>query len=188
MKIKLRPILLFSQLCLVVASCNAKLSTESHDTTINGKIKLRNSASAESNLGDAMARLDTTKDLPDVFFKNKTGTEFLRLVFFPGDNKNTFSVFEVSKANANQNASSSSFANFTTESGIKLGLSKAEVIKRSGKDYKEIKSENATKLRYEIDEKKDKEFLTRYNMPLYFVEYIFKNDLLEKYTLGFEYP
>jgi len=189
MIVKLKYVFEFLFFAALFSACDSKSEHPTLDTTINGVVLLRNSASIERNFGDLMKKIDLKKDIPDVRIKNQSGTQYLRLAFYPGDNKNVFSLFEVSNNSlGSQNALSSSILNFDTESGIKLGLSKTEVINKKGNNYQESKKGDLIKLRYEIDEKKDKKFLDKYNMPLYVAEYFFKNDVLETFSFGFEYP
>jgi hypothetical protein len=185
--------LLFNLLFFSVAGCTAMESNinSNNDTTVGGEIILRDDISIEKNFGDLMKKLDLSKDIPDVYIANKSGSEYLRLGFYPGDAKNIFSFFEISKASIvgkNQQISQSSFTSFITESGIGLNMSQKELVRKKGKRYKETKLPNGIKLRYEVSEKTDRSFLGRYKMPLYFAEYSFENDKLVKFIFGFEYP
>lgn len=182
--------LLFNFISIV---CGAKQNADSvcHDTTINRMIVLRNSFSIEKNLGDIVSKLNKDKDLPEVYFKNKSGTECLRLIFFPGDAKNIISLFEVSKVgliNKPSKSWQSNFSSFFTESGIKLGMTMSDVVGKKGNNFKKTSNGGLIVLRFSIDEKRDPKFLNTYNMPLYIAEYTFKNNLLVKFIFGFEYP
>lgn len=101
---------------------------------------LKNCTSIEKNFGNIMNKLDMSKDFPDVCFSNTTGTENLRLIFYPGDAKNS------------------------------------------------INDSSRTTIRYVTDEKRDKDFLRRYNIPSYCSQYTFQNGKLLKFSFGFEYP
>ena len=71
-----------------------------------------------------------------------------------------------------------------TESGIKLGISKKDLIKIKGNNFVETNHV----LRYEISDYEKSHFLEKYNLPIYFAEYTFDQDKLSKIYSGFEYP
>jgi len=76
-------------------------------------------------------------------------------------------------------------AEFLTENGIKLEMTRSETIANKGRHY----IENGKALKYVIDDFKHSSFLQQYNMPLYFSLFEFdETDRLVKYTFGFEYP
>ena len=63
-----------------------------------------------------------------------------------------------------------------------------KVIEKKGKPFEVNNKDDKVVLRYNTDEKNGSEFLKKYNMPFYFAEYIFKNNILVKFAFGFEYP
>ena len=76
--------------------------------------------------------------------------------------------------------------NFVTAKGIKLGLSKVEVIKILGGKFEIVEKEKGVKIiKYNIKGKEKFEVLKKYNVPEYFGEYIFKNDKLVEFSFGF---
>ena len=76
-----------------------------------------------------------------------------------------------------------------TESGIKIGISKKELLAIKGDDFTNKQVGNQEVLSYKIDDFSSSSFLKKYNMPVYFAEYWFTNDdRLVKYKFGFEYP
>ena len=182
---------IFLKIISIVCFANQNVDSIIHDTTINSKIILRNSISIEKNLGDVMPKLNSDKDLPDVYFRNKSGTEYLRLVFFPGDVNNTVSLFEVSKADLSSaplKSYQSVFPYFLTESGIKLGMTISDVVGKKGNQFKKASKGKMIVIKYSIDYEDNPKFLAAYNMPLYIAEYTFKNGILVKFIFGFEYP
>lgn len=180
-----------SFLWILPLGCSSQPSLPLYDTTINSQLILRDNKSIEKSIGDVMQKLDTIKDLPDVYFVNTLGTESLRLIFYPGDTKNTISSFEVLSVDYTDKVQKlwpTSFASFTTESGIKLGMTKEEIVKIKGRDFKVTNSGAEVVLEYVTDEKEDTGFLKRYNMPSYFAKYIFQYNRLIRFAFGFDYP
>lgn len=82
----------------------------------------------------------------------------------------------------------SSSESFETESGIKLGLTKDEVLAIKGSTgYKETNQNDYTILSYVIDDFST-DILSRYNMPLYEMVLYFKDGILMRYSFGFPTP
>lgn len=160
------------------------------DSSIYATLYLEDPSSTIKVLGDIMSLVDADKDLPDAFYKNQNGQEYLQVVFFPGNEANSISQFNVGYLNDLANPESISpiqLDRFQTESGIKLGLSKQEVILIKGGSYQEEKTNGELKLSYQVIDTKSP-FLKRYNMPVYIAEYWFKDGKLTNYKFGFEYP
>ncbi len=163
------------------------------DTVINKVIILENAASIEKNLGDCMLLLDENADLPFVVFHNASGTQYLKLIFHPGNSKNRFSYFEVGSTNdkpqkSRKKLNKTRFQSFTTQSGIRLGMSKQEIVNLKGSDYQKSLTNKIQVIDYKIDNIKKSGFLRRYNMPEYTTRYFFQKDILIKFSFGFEYP
>ncbi len=158
------------------------------DTTINFILMLNSPTSITKNLGDVSRYRDSTQDLPDVYLKGDLS--YIRLVFFPGDVKNNVMQFEVGKSETklNKRYFPGGYKHIQTESYIEIGDSIPWIISKKGGDYTLIPSKEFRILRYEISDFKTNSFLKRYNMPVYFAEYTFKNDKLVKFIFGFEYP
>jgi hypothetical protein len=149
---------------------------------------LNSPTSITKNLGDVSRYRDSTQDLPDVYLKGDLS--YIRLVFFPGDVKNNVMQFEVGKSETklNKRYFPGGYKYIQTESYIEIGDSLPWIISRKGKNYTIIPSHEFRILRYEINDFDTNPFLKRYNMPVYFAEYTFKNDELVKFIFGFEYP
>jgi hypothetical protein len=162
------------------------------DTSINEKLYLHNVESVIKELRDVSKLRDKDADLPDVYFLNREKKQYLRLVFFPGGTANSVSQFEfgyTSQMKKETIRHNSTFISFHTESNIKLGQSIEEIIKIKGAKYSKETQKNATiKLKYEISELDNSQFLRRYNMPLYYMELEFKKNKLVRCRYGFEYP
>ncbi len=83
------------------------------------------------------------------------------------------------------------FDTFKTEKGIKLGMSKQEVISRLRKCYVVVDStKELIELYYRIEYPKDSKtkILESNNMPVYYATYGFWKNELKQYEFGFEYP
>ena len=183
-------------LLMLVCACveNTRSNTNSlyqprYDTTINNTLILRNSKSIETTLGDISMKLDTTIGLPEAYFHNINGSERLRLIFCPGDSKNTISIFEVSKIVPSTNVIlPSTIKTFKTESGVTLNLSVPELISIKGEPHQKLNRGDTLILKYSFDTSVAKEFLAKYNMPVYFSNYSFLHNSLVSFSFGFEYP
>ncbi|MBA3649697.1 MAG: hypothetical protein H0W62_14330 [Chitinophagales bacterium] len=162
------------------------------DTSINGLLFLNNPASIKNGFGDIMSLLEKEKDYPDLYLLDSTKKEYLRMVLFPGSSRNSISQFEVgyyADLPAATKITTSRFLSFYTESQLKLGISKEQSIQIKESDYKEEKGKNnQIIIRYVLNDFNKSAFLKRYNMPVYFAEYWFKENKLIKYWFGFEYP
>ena len=161
------------------------------DTSINGLLFLNNAASIQSVFGNIMPLTNKNADLPYLYVISNKKKEYLKLVVFPGSSANNVSQFEVGYAPSLSGMDIKQTSNdehFMTESMIMLGMSKSEIIKTKGSSYVTIQKGNEQTLRYFIDNYDRSTFLKRYNMPIYFAEYVITNDHLIRYSFGFEYP
>ena len=122
--------------------------------------------------------------LPYAIFTNENKTEILKLYLFYGTKRNEFYQVEISPYDKKTVPNPTKYKNFSTESGIKLGISKKDLIKIKGNNFVEINHV----LRYEISDYEKSHFLGKYNLPIYFAEYTFDQDKLCKIYFGFEYP
>jgi hypothetical protein len=160
------------------------------DSSINNDLLLQNASSTIDVLGDVMVEIDKDVDYPDVYFKSK-GDEYLRVIFFPGNESNSLSQFEVGSIVDLKidRLIPIDYSSFKTESGIQLGITKENLVKIKGNifDRKEVNGYEV--ISYRIDDYASSSFLKRYNMPIYFAEYWFtKDNQLDKFKFGFEYP
>ena len=128
--------------------------------------------------------IEGEEELPYVIFTNENKTEILKLYLFYGAKRNEFYQAEISPYDKKTISNPTKYKNFSTESGIKLGISKKNLIKIKGNNF----TETNHVLRYEISDYEKSHFLEKYNMPIYFAEYTFDQDKLCKIHFGFEYP
>ena len=161
------------------------------DTTINKKLVLRNWQSIEREFGDIMSLVKDSDDGPFVYFKNKTGTEYLKMYFFPGNIVNEFSFFEIGKMSDKVKplVHESKFKSFYTESGIGLGITKAQLIAIKGDFFRDSTKNGFTILKYEIDNSGNSKYLKRHKEFAYLAEFFFDHHgRLARIRFGFEYP
>ncbi|WP_143147352.1 hypothetical protein [Chishuiella changwenlii] len=128
--------------------------------------------------------IENNNDLPFVSFVNNLNTEKFTVYFFYGSTYDEFYQFKIEYLNNEKFYNYLQYDNFITESGIKLGLSKKDLIKIKGNNYKE----NNNVIKYIISDYESSPFLQKYNLPAYFSEYTFINGKLIKIYFGFEYP
>lgn len=124
-------------------------------------------------------------------FTNPDSSEFLKLVQYPGTGFGKIDEIEVEKpASALKHqppVTKINISHFQTESGIRLGVSKADLIKIKGIPDTDENIKNINICSYVVNGN-DNKFLKRYNMPSYHAGYSFQNDRLIKFTFGFGYP
>jgi len=157
------------------------------DTSLSGII-LRDSESATKIVGSE----NIIDKLDRYLFYSKLESETLTLTQHPGDSKNQISIIKVEKSNkASYGFKQLNIDTFQTGKGIKLGLTKKQIIEKLGNYYAPIDSTKGfIELYYVIAKPKDSksEILDNNNMPRYFASYKLRNDRLEKFEFGFEYP
>ncbi len=159
------------------------------DTTVNEVLKLEDYESVENTLGDIMEKVDSNAPLPDIYFESGLTKQYLRLIFFPGDTKNSFSRIEIGEKSADKKyIELKKFATFKTESGIEIGSSLSFVIATKGSEFTKYTKKGITVLTYKITDIAKSSFLARYNMPSYTADYYFKQGKLFKMSYGFDYP
>ncbi|MBW3521160.1 hypothetical protein [Chryseobacterium sp. NKUCC03_KSP] len=157
------------------------------DTSLSGII-LRNSESATKIVGseNSIDKLDNYR------FYSTLKNEILTLTQHPGDSKNQISIIKVERSDRkNDGFKELNFDTFKTEKGIKLGLTKKQIIEKLGNCYAPIDSTKGyIELYYVIEQPKDSKskILENNKMPVYFASYKLWNDRLEKFEFGFEYP
>lgn len=118
--------------------------------------------------------------------------EMMRLSMHPGNNSSSISEFEVAVADVNnKNSKVLNIEHFTSGKGVKLGMSKQDIINLFGINYKaEDSTKEFIRLNYRIETPADTKtyLLERYNMPIYYSIYEFRDDKLQRFKFGFEYP
>lgn len=159
------------------------------DMTVNEVLKLKDYRSVENTLGDIMGKADSNASLPDIYFESGLSKQYLRLIFFPGDAKNSFSRIEIGEKSADKKyIELKKIATFKTESGIVIGSSLSFVIATKGSEFTKYTTKGIIVLSYKIKDFAKSSFLARYNMPSYTADYYFKQGKLFKMSYGFDYP
>ena len=157
------------------------------DTSV-ADIKIRN---AESTLNILGKQTKLEGDSTHVFYSSDKKQK-LGLTVHPGDYYSQVSIFNISYSdNSNQNFRQINSREFKTEKGIKLGISKNEIIEKLGACYEAKDStKNSIELNYRIELPNDSKtkLLNSNNMPIYYAKYRLTNDKLENIEFGFEYP
>jgi hypothetical protein len=156
------------------------------DTSVCG-IKIRNAASAAALIGNSLA-----DSLGQYHFYSKLEAETLTLVQHPGDAKNQISIFKVAYSDkASYGYRQLPLSTFITEKGIKLGMSKKQLLEKLGTCYIPLDStHNSMELSYRIESPKDSKtgLLATNSMPVYYASYKLYNDKIVALEFGFEYP
>lgn len=157
------------------------------DTSLAG-IALRDSKSADKVIG-----VDNATDQSEQYhFYSLMDAETVTLTQHPGDSKNQLSIFSVAYSDkAYHGYKQLKIKTFETGKGIKLGLTKEEVVAKLGNCYAVVDStENGIELYYRIEHPKDSKtkILERNDMPVYYATYTFCKNKLRYYEFGFEYP
>jgi len=118
--------------------------------------------------------------------------ETLTLTPYPGDSEKSISLFQIEFSDkTNYGYKELNIDTFKTEKGIKLGMSKKQIIEKLGNCYVAKDSTNGyIELYYRLEYPNDSKtkLLERQNMPIYYASYKLWKDKLEKFEFGFEYP
>ena len=185
-----RSILLIIKLLIILVSLLDCAKNETYkenivsDISVND-IKLSDTTAVVLGYSDLKYNIIEDKEvLPYAIFTNENKTEILKLYLFYGAKRNEFYQVEISPYDKKTISNPTKYKNFSTESGIKLGISKKDLIKIKGNNFVETNHV----LRYEISDYEKSHFLEKYNLPIYFAEYTFDQDKLSKIYFGFEYP
>ncbi len=166
---------------------NLKCNFSEPDTSLFG-ITLRNSKSADKVIGSD----NKIDEREEYHFYSLMDAETLTLTQHSGDGKNQISVFSVALSDkAGHGYKQLNIETFQTEKGIKLGLTKEQVIEKIGNCYAVVDStKDCIELYYRIENPKDSrtKILEANNMPAYYGTYTFCKNKLRYYEFGFEYP
>jgi hypothetical protein len=154
------------------------------DVKIND-LEFNNPKSIIENVGTLEERIMEGENLPYVTFLNENKTEKLKVVLFPGSSFNDVYQFRVCYyKNDSIPFHTTKYSDFRTESGIKLGITKNELINIKGKGFRE----EGNALRYEIYDYEKPDFFKKYNLPIYYAVYTFETEKLIEFEFGFVYP
>ena len=124
-------------------------------------------------------------------FINDSLHQYIKLTSFPGGSLESFDRIEVgytkdlpSEGHINHHR----FAVFTSESGVRLGMSRAELVKIKGSPPHITKTSSGELYTYKITDIAKSPFLQKYHMPEYTAAFSFTKDKLTDYDFGFPYP
>jgi hypothetical protein len=155
------------------------------DTSVCG-IKIRNAASA------AIIGRSQADSLGQYHFYSKREAETLTLVQYPGDGNKQISVFKVGYSDkASYGYPQLPVDAFVTEKGIRLGMTKKQLIEKLGNCYAVLDSTNSSvALFYKIEKPRDSKtrLLAANDIPAYYASYQLCDDRIVKLEFGFEYP
>ncbi len=161
------------------------------DIAIYG-VELGDPLSAALQLGSSYELVEDDGGLPFAVFTNAAETEVLKLYKHHGDKSGSFREVEVlatGDLESDVDATVLDTPHFRTGRGIKLGLSRKEVVDRFGPCAATGNTETgADVIRYEITDIATSDLLKAQNMPLYYAEYAFEQDKLVRFVFGFSYP
>ena len=161
------------------------------DTSICNFV-LESRSSIESVYGDIMGdSANAEKGYETFYFSNVDTSEYLKLIFFPGNTRNAFSRFVVSKFDTrpeNRRLYYSQCPTFVTENQIKLGITLAELEEIKGVEYLQTKEGDLDVYAYSYTIDPESEFYRKYRMPVYSEVYRFRDGKLVAFEFGFEYP
>lgn len=176
------------------------------DTSING-LALRSEATlSRFYAAEISLRPGSGSDsYPAAYFYNVSSTQYLAVYHYNGDAASQFSLFEIGYRDQKKTdtlAKVTAYGFFQTESGIKLGISKKELLKIKGeplsiseKELRQVEGApgNAAGempcevISYALYDPVSA-FLKRYRMPSYFASYYISNNRVVKLRFGFDYP
>lgn len=183
----MKNIFLASSLLFLIVTANGQHLKP--DTAVNN-ININNSESTERVLGKNSwdKQFEQAASLPRIEVVNRTGTQILRLLFHYGGSKNSVDEFELMDIDSTYKTPKLAIhlkdEQFITSNEIYLGISKNDLVKKLGNSYKSSISGNVERLVYTVDDKSN--FVRRYNQYRYYIRCVFKNDILIKYSFGFE--
>ncbi len=151
-------------------------------------LELVNPKSILNKVGGLEKITKEDKGLPYVSFVNIDKRLKLTLVSFPGSGYNDIYQFIIEQASGLDNEQVVQYENFITESNLKLGMKKSDIIKIKGNEYSSNKKDVTEIITYRIENYNSSSFLKKYNMPSYFMEFTLKDNIVVKIRFGFDYP
>jgi hypothetical protein len=182
--------LILASLLLVSVSIAAQPVLPKQADISVSNIFLHDLASQKQVLGNDIP-FDKNADLPVATFSSTHGRQFLTVYSHPGG------VGEIAEIRVSSSPGKNLVARriaavdaFVTGNGIRLGLTKSQVVSCLGSPLRTSGKGRSVTLEYRIEgaEQNSSEFLAFYNMPNYYGSYTFKNSHLVAFQFGFEYP
>ncbi|MDH3920504.1 MAG: hypothetical protein OEU25_20265 [Rhodospirillales bacterium] len=117
-------------------------------------------------------------------YRNATGSQAITLIGHPGDIRFSIAEVQISRRRADDvlPAFPNGVRDFVSGKGIKLGLSRAQVLEILGPPTAEIRSS------IECRAEGHAAILSNFSMPSYVGTYHFEQGLLTEFRFGFPYP
>jgi hypothetical protein len=157
------------------------------DVKVND-LELANPESILKHIGDLKDLMNEGEGLPYLVLTNKSKKIKLTLISFPGSSYNDIYQFVIEYNTDAKKIKAISDNNFITESNLKLGIKKSELLKIKGDSYTISEEGGFEVLTYKISDYNSSQFLKKYNLPGYFMEFNLKEDKVVKIKFGFDYP
>ena len=125
-------------------------------------------------------------------FVNLSRTQVMTLDFCCGVNHEIqrINVKFFDRELMNEDINFSKLKEFTTNSGISLGMKQNILLSKLGKPTRlqQEKQEKSDTIAMYVTEQSESKFLQEFDMPLYYEKFIFSDGFLKEYEFGFEYP
>jgi hypothetical protein len=163
------------------------------DSSINNKLFLNSAGSVFRWFGnmDSLLKDIDGDGFDEVYMKNRSGSQYLKMVYHLGSYWNSAGEFEFGYAADFPDSirvTESDMPVFVTESGIHLGMPLADVIRIKGSGYtKTTISKKETELYYVIKYYDGSVYLRNHKKEMYYARYTFKEGRLTKVKFGFDY-
>ncbi len=159
------------------------------DTTI-GQISLINSKNVDTYLGSNIMDKLIDHDLLQTTILSEDKKQQLTIYFHPGSAEKEFSEFKIEYKGDRPVGKVTIVKGdkFKTENGVELGISVGDLKSIKGEPDTVTTVGKKLAYHYQINDFTKSDFLRRYNMPIYYADYLFTNGYLTEFKFGFEYP
>ncbi|MEI3800488.1 hypothetical protein SAMN05660461_6406 [Chitinophaga ginsengisegetis] len=186
----MKNILIIAVLVLSIQYSNAQQRVRFVPDTAVNSIHLNDYSTTEKVLGKNIwnKQFEQAKSLPRIELVNKSKTQALRLFFHYGGSKNAVDEFEILCIDSTYKMPKQtvliSDELFVTSRKIRLGITREEIVKILGDNYKTATAGDTEGLAYVLDQKSG--FVKRYNQYRYYIKCTLNKGVLVKYAFGFE--
>ena len=174
---------------IIPTVCFGQKSEFRPDVSVDG-IRLRDS----NSVGLKFPHYRKLLDFPlgaEIFLLNSDESETLTISFYPGSDADSPMEFHVTSTDKKQLNKSKAIklnvSRFKTENNIKLNISKDDLFRIMGKDFKLENYGEIEIVKYRINNQAS-DFLKSYGLPEYFADFTFQKGKLIKFDLGFTNP
>lgn len=159
------------------------------DTLVNNCLTLRDFNGIVQGIPQSKNQnaVEKLRESPVFVFVNQDKTSYLLAYQYEGATFYAFDCFEIGYTKDLEQTKEILKVDkmfFVLGSGLKLGLSLAELIKIKGNRY----DQEGDQITYRIDDYRQSSFLKRYNMPAYFLTCTLTDNVITKIKFGFEQP